>query len=163
MMLTGTVTMYDVQDVEAFVRGTIRRKVQVIPPDDMEDMVAEGLLIMCQLNAKYDPTLDSRKHSDPTHECRGSRCCVPSFAGYATFILPKKLKEAWFAKQPQFQSRNVDGKRTYVMYATAFSVEERDGQQHGHDLVDTQSVVDNARQPGNFIPVPIVPKGAEAS
>jgi hypothetical protein len=157
--------MDDVRDVEGFVWEVIRRKMPMVQPNEMEDLVSEGLLIMATLHNRYDPAKDVT--SDPSHVCRGKKCCVPSFAGYANFILPKKMMEVYYARQPEFQVRTVEGKRTYVRYASAHSLDERNSRSnHGpHDEGTEYRVEDfhSTRHVNNFIPVPIVPRGDRRS
>lgn len=166
MNLNGTVSMHDIEDVEAFVRGTIRRHARQIPAEDMEEMVSEGLAILCNLNARYDPERDrdakiAARSSGTVHTCVSSRCCVPSFAGYASFILPKKLKEVWYSRQPEWSTTLVDGKREYVRFADTVYIEDRrithdygDGVGHTLDVIDKT----NTRHVGDFIPVPTIPR-----
>lgn len=145
-MLPSPVQLHDIKDVEAFVRGTIRRKVQVIAAEDMEDMVCEGIMILYDLSRLYDSSRD-RPSKDPDHQCRGANCCKPSFAGYANFLLPKKLTASYYRGKPNCMLQTKDGVRGYVILETAITM--YDNRDH---ILDQ----DNVRHPGDFIPVPEV-------
>lgn len=158
-MLSSRVELHDIKDAEAFVVGTIRRKVRMIGPMDWEDMVAEGLMILVDLARLYDPERDRAKKAQAGHVCKGPTCCKPSFAGYANFLLPKKIIEAYYRNKPECMLRTKsDGTRSYVILESAVSVDERNDKNNGHNSEDHYSVVDYAttRHPGNFIAVPEV-------
>lgn len=153
--MTSGVQLGDIADIEGFVRSTIRRKMNRVPRDEVEELVAEGLVIVCDLWRKYDPSKDSASRK-PNHVCRGPRCCVPSFAGYCTFLLPPKLLDAWHSLHPEHLLRTqADGKRKYVYLQGSCSLDEGatgtvNEDDRGYSSVDNP----NTRHVGNFITVP---------
>jgi hypothetical protein len=142
------VALHDIADIEGFVRDTMRRHLSKVPHEDREELVAEGLVIICELAMRYDPAKDkpSRK---PGHVCKTSRCCVPSFAGYASFLLKRKMLDAWHRMHPEHQLRTQDdGTRKYVYYPKPKSLDERSSDlgRDAHELPGT-------RQVGQFVPI----------
>lgn len=162
------VQVHDVADAEGFVRDIIRRKLRKanISRQDMDDMVQSGLLVLLELAKRYDPAKDIKKPR-PGHVCRGPRCCVPSFAGYASFLMPNKLLDAWHAQHPNHLLKTQeDGSRKYMYLREACSLDEGpgghgggygsgnsmagDSNQEGFSSVDSPTT----RHVGDFIPVP---------
>lgn len=80
-MLSATTGLDDIRDCEAFVRSQLPRV--ILTPDLREELIAEGLRILVELHARYEP---GRGGQDATES---------SFSGYAAKYLPGKLRDAW--------------------------------------------------------------------
>ena len=87
MQLNGKVALHDVLDTEAFVRSTIAKGRLRLTTDDREELVAEGLRIMANLSAIYEPGRNGLS-------AEGSK-----FSGFAAKYLPGKLSDAWHRLQ----------------------------------------------------------------
>jgi hypothetical protein len=145
--LNQAVHLHDIADVEAFVRNTLHTRLRAIPRDDHDEMMSEGLVIIFDLGRRYDPSKDtgSRKLD---HVCRTARCCVPSFAGWATYLLHRKMLDAWHRLHPEHVLRTQpDGSRKYEYLQRPASIDERD------DVGIAASVIDlnGTRHFGDFI------------
>lgn len=88
------------------------------PEHEREEMLAEGIALLYELAERYAPSRE-KKSAKPGHVCRGPRCCQPSFAGYASFLLPKRMQSAWKALHPEHSTKkDPDGKR-HTIYGEA--------------------------------------------
>ena len=87
-MLHSPIALHDIENCEAFVRDTLRRSTLPFGDDEYEEMVAEGLLILCELSKRYRPRLDGYD----TDGC---------FSGYAARYLPRRLGDAWHRRHPE--------------------------------------------------------------
>jgi hypothetical protein len=144
--------MQDVDDVEAFVKSCIRKSgLRIEDRSQYEELACEALVILCELNNRYDPT----KEKNPAKA---------SFAGYAWFLLPRKILDAWHKMNPNhvsktFTEQGEDGQpittRKWVYYEPACSLDERIERFEDPDEFDISSY----RQCGDYIPLPI-PTGA---
>ena len=103
MRSDSTKALRDIDDPEAFVRFQLRRLTLRLSDDEKEELVAEGLLILCELSAKYDGTLPKDKDAG-------------SFAGYANYLLPRRLLDAWHRHHPEhrYTTDPETGKRKWV-------------------------------------------------
>lgn len=143
----------DVDDAEAFVKSCIRKAGLVwLERDEYEELAAEGLVILCDLYNRYDPS----KETNPDKA---------SFHGYAWFLLPRKLLDAWHKMHPEhvlktFKENAVDEEtgedvvvttRKYVYYESACSLDERIERFEDPDDYE----LDRYRQCGNFTDLPI--------
>ena len=108
-MLTATVALFDVDDVEAFVQATLNRFCQansrrghiVLAPDERDELVLEGLAIMQRLANQFEPHREGYAQAG-------------RFSGYAAQMLPRKLGDAWHALHPEHQLvTQPDGKRRW--------------------------------------------------
>lgn len=117
------VPIHDIADAEGFVIATINTKLKAITMDDREELVSEGLVILFDLARRYDPAKD-RPSTKPGHVCKTARCCKPSFAGYASYLLPRKLLDAWHRMHPEHVLRTQpDGSRKYEYLPKPASLE----------------------------------------
>jgi hypothetical protein len=73
--LARTVGLGDVRDVDGMVSASVRRLGLILSVSEREELEAEGLAILCELQDAWDG--------------RGS------FAGYASSLLGKRLLTAW--------------------------------------------------------------------
>jgi hypothetical protein len=92
--------------------------------DEHEELLAEGLLILCQMAEAYEPGFGGR---DPA----GSR-----FSGYAMKYLPGKLRDAWRRRHPEYCLSRRDGMSPWERRARCVSLEAFSqpdpGHQHSH-------------------------------
>jgi len=105
-MLNGVVSLHNVQDAEAFVKHCIKKAGRLIlTREEEEDLVATGLMILCELAQRYDPAKD---------KSAGLPGRTKGFYGYALFQLPKKLGDAYHSARPHHVLRTQsDGSRKY--------------------------------------------------
>lgn len=166
--------VYDIEDAERFVAATVRKKlIKLRNKDERDEMNAEGMVILFDLARRYDPSKE-RPNTKPGHVCKTVRCCKPSFAGYASRLLPPKLLDAWHAHHPEHLLRTQpDGSRKYVYLVEACSLHDTgvatgsdarghwttraqathgmdDGEDEGRNTVDRPGT----RHVGMFMPVP---------
>lgn len=126
------VPLWDMRDAEAFIRAAINKSGLARTPDDWDELVAEGLLILSEMAAKYQPRMAG-------HDRDGS------FTGYASMFFPRKLRGAWHRMHEHHQVRtNPDGSRRYVFHDPPKSLDEHT---EDDDELDTERI----RTPGNFV------------
>lgn len=103
MQMDSAVPLHDIDDAEAFVRANIRKSGVMLTPDEREELVAEGLVILCDMATKFIKRMDGYDRDG-------------SFAGYASRFLPKRMKEAYHSLHPEHVQRtDKDGKK-YIEY-----------------------------------------------
>lgn len=148
-MLTNAVPLGNIDDAEAFVRHCINKSRIVLTPDERDELVAEGLVLLCELHQRYNPARDKA----PAGKTQG-------FFGYALYLLPRKLNDAWHRSQPHHLLRTQsDGTRRYEYVKTARSLEELHTPD-GFRAHDTQGRTDalhagNCRTTGDYVAVPL--------
>lgn len=90
-LLSRPLQVHDIKDVEAFVRGTIAKWIRAtharLTPDEFDELTAEGLVIVTQMERRYQP---GHGGADPA---------TSRFSGYCAQFLPNKLGAAWHAQQ----------------------------------------------------------------
>lgn len=87
--LAQTVGLGDVRDMDGMVSAAVRRLGLILRPCEREELEAEGLAILCELQHAWDG--------------RGS------FAGYAASLLPMRLLTAWHGLEGHSRRRVLDG------------------------------------------------------
>lgn len=143
MSLTQVVSLHNVENCEAFVQHCMNKaKGIVLTKDQREDLLAEGLCLLVELAAKYDPAKDKSARTASKTE---------GFYGYALFLLPKKLSDAWHRGQEHHLLKTQpDGKRKYEYASTAKSLDEY--LQNGNDGMEPIELsANNCREPGDFV------------
>lgn len=96
-MLPSKVALHDVCDVEGFVRATIRRSGIQLSFDEREELIVEGICIMCELGARYRPKPPNGR-----------------FSGFAAQFLPRRLGDAWHSSHPEHRYITTpEGKRAW--------------------------------------------------
>jgi hypothetical protein len=85
------VAVLDIANGEAFVQRCIDKSAIPHGPDEREELLAEGLTILCELAAKYKP-LPARPGIDKQ---------AGRFSGYAAMFLPRRLGDAWHKSHPE--------------------------------------------------------------
>jgi hypothetical protein len=84
-LLGQPVAILDIENCEAFVQRTIDRSGIEYSASEREELLAEGLTILCELAGKYKP-LPMRPGIDKQ---------AGRFSGYAAMFLPRRLGDAW--------------------------------------------------------------------
>jgi len=133
--LATAVSMRDVEDTEAFVKACIKRSRIKFDKDEYEELVSCGLLILCELNARYDPEKDQGPEA--------------SFAGYAWYLLPRKLTDAWHGMHEEHQLRTqADGSRKWEYHQPTMSWDE-----HCDDINNNETPLNEGklRYVGDFV------------
>lgn len=126
----------EIRDGYGFVVRCLGRSGVRARGEEYEEMVCEGMVILCDLAQRYDPARDTGPQA--------------SFAGYAWYLLPRKLKDAWHKLHPEHVLRTRDdGKRRYEYYETPVSIDER-----STDSEDPYLDKTGYRVPGEFVTVP---------
>lgn len=141
-LLPSAVPLHDIDDAEAFVRTHINKAGGlVLTRDEREELIAEGLVILCDLARRYKPRLDGYKRDG-------------SFAGYATNLLGRKLSDAYHRQRENHLCRTQpDGTRKIEYLPRAESYERvTSPRNNGHQVTTNQEAT--MRHPGNFITVP---------
>lgn len=137
-MLPRSTSLRDIDDVEAFVIMCIKRSGAPVQPNEYEELVAEGICILYQMEKKYIPRMDGY--------ARDGR-----FSGYAVKWMPRKMKEAWHRMNENAQQVTIEGKRRWVYYERAASWDAlTDSARNEHHFDETQ-----LRNPGDFTAIPI--------
>ena len=133
--LSSKCAVHDVQDAEAFVKAAIHRSKIRFDLDEYEELVACGLLLLVELAQRYDPEKD-----------KGPRA---SFAGYAWYLLPRKLADAWHGLHEEHMLRTGDdGKRRWVYAERAKSWDAHVvGDEQGEGTFDERKL----RHVGDFV------------
>ena len=114
------------------MRFQLRRMTLTLGEDEREELVAEGLLILCELSARYDESLPKDKQAG-------------SFAGYANYLLPRRLLDAWHKHHPEhrYTTDPETGKRKWVYGQPPTSLDallENDGEGGGdHHLFNANT------------------------
>jgi hypothetical protein len=98
----------DINDAESFVKSCIGRARIRVSEHEYEDVVCEGLLALVRLHGLYDPARDGGRKNEPgRHGKSEDRQGVASFAGYAWYLLPNKIRDAWHRLHPEHLLRTV--------------------------------------------------------
>lgn len=111
-MLRRRVSLHDVNDVEAFVVACIKRSGANAPPEDWEELIAEGILLLYTMANNYKPRLEGYAKDG-------------CFSGYAIKWLPKQIHQAWHKSQEHhlYVKDKETGKRGWVYRITPVSYE----------------------------------------
>jgi hypothetical protein len=108
----------DIDDAEAFVRAQIKRARIRFTDDEFDDIMAIGLLILVRLYRLYDPSRDGGRVE--TVRTSGSRDGVASFAGYASYLMPNKIHDAYMRSHPEHKYvTDPETKKRRWVYGTA--------------------------------------------
>lgn len=110
-MLTATVSLHDIANVEAFVRSRLDASRVRFVEEEREELVLEGLAILYDLAESY-------QHHLPGYAKPGR------FSGYAARYLSRRLGEAWHRLHPEHvYTTNEDGSREYTYLQPAVSLD----------------------------------------
>lgn len=131
-MIATTVDLRDIEDPRAFVAAHIPRSGVILNSEEREDLIAEGLLILCELARRYEPHRNGYAHEG-------------SLAGYATAYLPKRLQDAYQANRHCLPTVVADGTRE-VVYFTSSSLQAEDAPQYTATMVALPSTRDGIEE-----------------
>lgn len=114
-MIPTSVALHDIKDAESFVAANIQRSgVIVRDVHEREDLLAEGITILLELYAAYEPHREG--YAQPG-----------SFAGYAARFLPGRMRDAYYAMHPEhIARRDADGRRVYDFGERPMSLQHED-------------------------------------
>jgi hypothetical protein len=113
-VIATTVAMHDVRDAEGFVAAAIQRSGIRLAPAEREELIAEGLAIMCDLANRFEAHRAGYQQQG-------------RFSGYAAAYLPKRMQAAWYRLHPEHQVRRDDaGKRVREFGQPAMSLHHED-------------------------------------
>ena len=118
--LSSRVAIADVDDAEAFVLAAMKRTGLTLAPAEIEELLAEGLLILVKLHDTFEPIREG--YDQPGR-----------FSGYAAKFLPRKLLDAWHRLHPE-HVRSKDGWR-YLDPPTHLAVVQDEGDEDHERLV----------------------------
>ncbi len=94
-----TTSLYDVEDVEAFVAGHLTRsRIILADRDEHDELLAEGITILYELADRYQPHMPGYTHPG-------------RFSGYAAQLLPRRMQDAYYRLHPEHQTRRVNGRK----------------------------------------------------
>jgi hypothetical protein len=109
--LRAPVALHDVADIEAFVHATLNDSGIEFATSERDELVAEGLAIMCDLSGRFEPHRAGYEQAG-------------RFSGFAAFYLPKKLAVAWHRLHPEHRyGTDEDGKRCWQYFNTEVSID----------------------------------------
>lgn len=153
--MNGKVTLGNIEDAEAFVRHCMGKVRIQLTDDEREELAAEGMAILVALHDKYDPTKD---------KMAGGK--TGGFFGYALYLLPRKLGDAWHQMNPHHVLRTQpDGSRRYEYMDREISLDadERIRELEAPTGPDTRDLGDAAtyRPPGSIASAVSVMRGME--
>jgi hypothetical protein len=128
-------SLLDIRDPRGFVAATIQKSRVRLSSDEHEDLLCEGLAILCDLASRFEP-------HRPGYNTPGR------FSGYAAKYLPLRLQDAYGKLKPTVTRRDPDGQRVRE-YVTHLSISaDRDnnpsadrGRGTHHTLVATYGLV----------------------
>lgn len=114
-MIPSPVALHDIKDAESFVAANIARSgVIVRDRHEREDLLSEGITILLELAARYEPH-------------RAGYAKAGSFAGYAAKYLPGRMRDAYHALHPEhIARRDADGRRVYEYGERPMSLQHED-------------------------------------
>jgi hypothetical protein len=143
-LLTTSVSLHDIEDVERFVANSLHRSGLPFKPQEQEELISEGICILYELAERYEPK-------------RVGYAQAGRFSGYAAQFLPRRLGDAWHKRHPEHRRiAGEDGKRRWVYTEPALSFDEiislgpRRNPEGGSVTVET-----SIRPPSQWAPVTI--------
>lgn len=127
-MLRHQCSIYDIDDIEAFIVMCIKRSGCRPTYSEWEDLIATGIMLLWEMSNNY-------------------KVGIGTFSGYAIRYMPKKLKESYHRSHENY-IRSVDdgGRRQWTRKQTALSWDEMTTVDDSHHIDETK-----LRYPGNFI------------
>lgn len=131
-ILSQPVQLFDVLDTESFVRDAIKDGKVRLTPEEYEDLLGEGMLIMARLAKQYEP---GRNGLDPA---------TSRFSGFAAKYLRVKLGDAFHRMQENHRlTTQPDGTRKWAYAPKPTSLDAMtDGNPEGADHVRTLQAED---------------------
>jgi hypothetical protein len=149
--LAHPTSLGDIEDVEAFVNGTLNASGIEFQAWEREDLVAEGLAILYSLFDRFEP-------HRPGYARPGK------FSGFAAMFLPRKLGDSWHRNRPEHRYvTGPDGHREWRFFRAHTSLDEITGdsprQRGPRGRAGDESGIVDARY---WIPVSATPTAAAA-
>lgn len=108
-LLTSPVAIWDIEDAENFVQAAIPRTM-TLTTQQRADLVAEGLAILCELAAKYQPKMDGYSQEG-------------RFSGYAAKLLRVRMSRAWHEMNEHHVMRTTPQGRKWCYVPEAESLD----------------------------------------
>jgi hypothetical protein len=96
---TASGSLLDIRDPRGFVAATIAKSGVRLSREERDDLIAEGLAILCDLARKFEPQ-------------RAGYSQAGRFSGYAAAYLPLRLHDAYRQMHPTVTQVNEHGERT---------------------------------------------------
>lgn len=93
-----TTSLYDVDDIESFVAASLTRSHIIYNRDEHDELIAEGITILYELAARYQPHMPGYQHPG-------------RFSGYAAALLPRRMQDAYYRLHPEHTARRVNGRK----------------------------------------------------
>ena len=111
-LLPTKIRLHDIADAEGFVAATIERSGIRPAQPEHEELIAEGLAILYELAAKFEPQREG-------YDAPGR------FSGFAAQFLPRKLGDAWHRLHPEHRyiTDPETGKRRWVYFEAPASLD----------------------------------------
>lgn len=131
-MLSKQCSIYDIDDIEAFIIMCIKRSGAKPLQSEWEDLIAEGLYLLWAMSERYDTT-------------------IGCFSGYALKYMPRKLKHYYMSTQEHCVLRTKpDKSREWSSYARPVSWEQVTS---NHSEGGQKRVLheERLRKPGDFV------------
>lgn len=97
-VIATTVCLGNVRDIEGLVAHTIRRSRIRLSREEHEELLAEGIAIVCDLWSRFVPHRDGYEHAG-------------TFSGYVGSLLPKRLDDAYHKLHPEHRASRDEGVR----------------------------------------------------
>lgn len=115
-LIGAPIQILDIENAEAFVQRCIDASGIQYSTHEREELLAEGLTILCELARKYKPHMSG--HAQPGR-----------FSGYAAMFLPRRLGDAWHKWHPEhrYVTDPVTGKRGWTYQSPAVSLDGLSG------------------------------------
>jgi len=137
----GKVKLHDIEDAEAFVRSCLAKaRIRLVKgSQENEELVCEGLVLLCEMAGRFDGRWDREKHKEGM-----------SFASWASIYLPKRLNDAYYALHPEHvKYTDEEGRQRYRFGIAPGSWDgmQQGGGEEGGGIIDERSL----RHVGEFV------------
>lgn len=123
MNVASGIQLHDIEDVEGFVIDCLNRSAIQFDRDEREDLIAEGVCLLYELARRYEPK-------------RAGHTKAGRFSGFASQFLPRRLGDAWHARNPHHvRAPDETGKRRWQYLERAVSFDAVVAEQgRGHSV-----------------------------
>lgn len=110
-MVASAIALRDVHDVYGFAAATLRRTGLAVAPDERDDLVAEGVVLLYDLERSFEPHREGYAQAG-------------SFAGFAARYLPKRMRDVWHQRHEEHSyATEDDGTRRWRYGEAAVSLD----------------------------------------
>jgi hypothetical protein len=149
-LLATYVALHDVQDAEGFVAATIQRSGLTLTRCEHEELLAEGIAILCELAADFEPHREGYAQAG-------------RFSGYAARYLPRRLGDAWHRGNPHHHRiAGENGKRSWHYEAPPVSLDQLLEPANGGSAGGTINIESAIRPVSQMAQAPARPAGDRA-